>query len=184
MSTWSLCACGSLEQKWPQLDPWTRPAQFGNMVREAATLGDFIKRPLSVRQGAYGSPTRQKESFLSSTSHNVSPRIGLGGARMHCDVCTVAYMVRKLGMKPGSLVLSLVLQETDVLPSPSVLNQPTTSSPGPPPSDWRQSRMQSRYCPHSLSSPQTIPSLFPVCGHFCYAYSNTNSIEQITSEEK
>ena len=24
-------------------------AQFGNMLQEAATLGDFIKRPLSVR---------------------------------------------------------------------------------------------------------------------------------------
>ena len=93
-----------------------RPAQFGNMVREAATLGDFIKRPLSVRQGAYGSPTRQNESFLSSTSHNVSLRIGLGGARMHCDVCTVAYMVRKLEMKPGSLVLSLGLQKLMCFP--------------------------------------------------------------------
>lgn len=61
MSTWSLYDCGSLEQKWPQLDPWMRPAQFGNMLQEAATLGDFIKRPLSVRQGAYGSPVRQKE---------------------------------------------------------------------------------------------------------------------------
>lgn len=30
--------------------------------------------------------------------------------------------------------------------------------------------------PIPAPSPQTVPSLFPVCGHLCYAYGNTNSM--------
>ena len=87
------------------------------------TQGLYQETSVCQARGLWKS-NQAKGELLSSTSHNVSPRIGLRGARMHCDMCTVAYTVRELEMKPGSLVLSLVLQEIDVLASPSVLNQP------------------------------------------------------------
>ena len=128
--------------------------------------------PISVKGPVEAQPC--KRSFLSPTFQSRG-RVGLRGPRMHCNMWAVAHTVRELEMNPGSSVLPLALEEFDVLAFPSAVSHPAASSPGRPPSDWIQSRMQSPYCPHSLPSPQTIPLLFLVCGLLCYAYSNTTA---------
>lgn len=160
--------------------PWMRHLHSLAIAAGGSHSGTLSRDLCPSGRGAYGSQSG-KRKFLSSTSHNVSPRIGLRS--QNALICAPLPTGKRAGDEAWVLGSFLVLQEIDVLASPSVLNQPRHLLWDHHPQTGC-SRLPSRYCPH-LSSPQTVPSLFPpVCGHLCYAYSNTNSIEQITSEEE